>query len=201
MKAPSTGERLLVERMLAGDEAAFERFFEDHFARLHRFALARTGDADAAEEIVQVTLCNAMKDLRHFRHEAALYTWLCAIGRREIAAWRQRRGREPQPVPLLEEAPEIQEALEALAGAPDIADPEKAIERQELARLVRVALDALPAGHGDALEWKYVHGLSVKEIADRLGLGPKAAESHLTRAREGFRAGFAALLAKRGVTS
>jgi DNA-directed RNA polymerase specialized sigma24 family protein len=37
------------------------------------------------------------------------------------------------------------------------------------------------------LEWKYVDGLSVKEIADRLAVGPKAAESLLTRARTACR--------------
>ena len=38
------------------------------------------------------------------------------------------------------------------------------------------------------LEWKYVDGLPVQEIAQRLAIGPKAAESLLTRAREAFRA-------------
>jgi len=37
-----------------------------------------------------------------------------------------------------------------------------------------VTLDALPGSYGDALEWKYVQGLSVKEIAARLNLGAKA---------------------------
>jgi DNA-directed RNA polymerase specialized sigma24 family protein len=59
--------------------------------------------------------------------------------------------------------------------------------------LVRLTLDQLPARYGDALEWKYVEGLSVKEIAVRLGVGPKAAESLLTRARQAFRDAFATL--------
>ena len=41
--------------------------------------------------------------------------------------------------------------------------------------------------YGDILEWKYVDGLSVADIAARLGVGPKAAESLLTRARNAFR--------------
>lgn len=43
---------------------------------------------------------------------------------------------------------------------------------------------------GDAFEWKYIQGLSVKEIAIRLELSPKAAESILTRARLAFWNGF-----------
>ena len=44
-------------------------------------------------------------------------------------------------------------------------------------------LDALTGHYGDVLEWKYVDGLSVEAIAARLVVGPKAAESLLTRAR------------------
>jgi RNA polymerase sigma-70 factor (ECF subfamily) len=66
------------------------------------------------------------------------------------------------------------------------------LRRAEVARAVQVTLDALPRRYGDVLEWKYVLGLTVDEIAERLGLGPKAVESLLTRARQAFREGFAA---------
>jgi RNA polymerase sigma-70 factor (ECF subfamily) len=49
----------------------------------------------------------------------------------------------------------------------------------------------LPRRYSDVLEWKYIQGLSVKEIATRLGVAPKAAESTLNRARSAFRDGFA----------
>ena len=56
----------------------------------------------------------------------------------------------------------------------------------ELARLVQVALDHLPPKYGDALEWKYIQGYSVKEIAGRLNLSPEAAQSLLARAKRAF---------------
>jgi len=43
------------------------------------------------------------------------------------------------------------------------------------------------------LEWKYIQGLSVAEIATRLGTSMKAAESMLTRARLAFREGYSSL--------
>ena len=51
----------------------------------------------------------------------------------------------------------------------------------------------MPKHYGDILEWKYVDGLSVADIAARLGVGPKAAESLLTRARNAFRERMTAL--------
>ena len=65
------------------------------------------------------------------------------------------------------------------------------MRRRELSRLVQATLDHLPGRYGDVLEWKYIQELSVAEIADRLGLGYKATESLLTRARQSFRDGFA----------
>ena len=61
------------------------------------------------------------------------------------------------------------------------------VRRREIVRLVQLTLDSLPAKYGDVLEWKYIHGLSVAEIAARLKMGSKAVESLLTRARQAFR--------------
>jgi RNA polymerase sigma-70 factor (ECF subfamily) len=55
---------------------------------------------------------------------------------------------------------------------------------------VQATLDHLPGRYGQVLEWKYIQGLSVDEIATRLGVGYKAAESLLTRARGAFRDAF-----------
>ena len=193
MNEQVTDDLALVRRLLLGDEAAFDLFFTGHFPRLYRFALPRLDhDADAAEEVAQVTLCRAVSSLRTYRGEAALFTWLCTICRREIATHLERRGRRFESPGLAEDAPEIRAALESLAIASG-QDPESHLGRKEIARLVQVTLDALPGAYGDALEWKYLHGVPVKEIAARLGLGAKAAESLLTRARQAFRDGFATL--------
>jgi RNA polymerase sigma-70 factor (ECF subfamily) len=185
------GDRALARRMLAGDELAFEAFFETYFSRLYRFALARLeGNADVAEEVVQATLCKAVTKLGTYRGEAALFTWLCTFCRHRISAfYSQHRSVETA---MIEDSPEIRAALESIQTAHSLA-PDECLRRRELARLVQVTLDSLPERYGDALEWKYIQGLSVNDIAARLKVGPKAAESLLTRARQAFRDGFAAL--------
>jgi RNA polymerase sigma-70 factor (ECF subfamily) len=184
--------RALVARMLAGEEDAFEEFFAASFPPLFRFAVARLRHAGAAEDVVQATLCRAVAKLHTYRGEAALFTWLCAFCRHEISAWYERQARRPPEVELVEDLPEVRAALEAVA-AESVAAPDAALRRHELRRLVQATLDALPNRYGDALEWKYVEGLSVAEIAERLGLGVKAAESLLTRARKTFRDAFLAV--------
>lgn len=186
-------DKAVVARMLGGDEAAFETFFETYFSRLYRFAITRLdNNADAAEDVVQATLCKAVNKLATFRGEAALFTWLCTFCRHEISAHYGRRQRTVPEIQLIEDTPDVRAALESLAAASGDR-PDEGLRRGQLARLVRVTLDSLPDKYGDALEWKYIEELSVQEIAVRLGVGPKAAESVLTRARQAFRDGFAAM--------
>ena len=186
----------LARRLIAGDETAFEEFFDRYFPRLFRFTLPRTGgNQDAAEEIVQRVLIRALAHLGTYRGEAALLTWLCAFCRHEIAAWREREGRLRE-VSFFDERPEMRAAVDALAAV-DLDDPETALRRSELSGLVQLTLDHLPARYGDALEWRYIQGLSVGEIADRLGVGYKAAESLLSRARVAFREAFSFAAAMR----
>jgi RNA polymerase sigma-70 factor (ECF subfamily) len=183
-------DHFLAARMVRGDEAAFAEFFESHFAPLFRFAMPRVGnDAQVAEEVVQAALCLAVRKLGTYRGEAALLTWLCTICRHEISAYFEKLRRTPPTTELLDELPEVRAALESL-GAAD--RPEAILDRHETSRLVQLVLDRLPAHYGDALEWKYIDGLSVAEIAQRLGVGTKAAESTLTRARTAFRDAFTA---------
>ena len=197
MSDTTQADRVLVKRLLRGEEEAFEEFFRSSFPRLYRFVLARLGgDEDAAEEIAQATLCHAITVLKTWRGEAALFTWLCTLCRHEMGAHLQRRGKERLTTAPMDESPEIRAALESLAGAAG-SGPEEDLRRGEIARVVQTILDFLPAGYGDALEWKYALGLSVKEIAMRLNLTPKAAESLLTRARESFRREFAAIVESR----
>jgi len=183
-------DRKLVKRMLAGEEQAFEEFFEGHFARLYRFALPRVGqDADAAEEVVQAALCKAISALKSWRGEAALFTWICTFCRHEISGHYRQSGRAPQSMGLIEVAPDTGPGLVRLAERPGRA-PDDEAQRRDEARLVQETLDILPPRYGNALEWKYIQGLSVGEIAARLRVGTKAAESLLTRARRAFRLAF-----------
>ncbi len=180
-------DRAVARRILAGDEAAFRELFDRFFPRLYRFALARLNrDQEIARDVVQQTFCNAIERLDSYRGEAALYTWFCQICRNVITDHYRRRQRGAEREVLLEDQPNVRAILEALA-APADDEPDTGVWRQQIHRVVEATLDALPGHYGEVLEWKYLDGQSVIEIARRLELGPKAAESMLTRAREAFR--------------
>lgn len=188
-------ERELVGRMRAGEEDAFEMFSERYIPALHRFALRRLdGDRELAREIVQTTLCRVIEKLDTYRGDAALFTWLCACCRNEIAGHFRRVERRPREVQLDESADSRPEGLAAPPGG----GPEELMLRLETAELVHAVLDLMPASYARAVEWRYVEGLAVGEIAQRLETGYKAAESLLSRAREAFRANFDRLARAQG---
>jgi len=179
-------DRRLVKRMLAHDAQAFSAFFDGYFPRLYRFARTRLGeDPDVTKEIVHVTLSKAIRKLASYRGEAALFTWLCTICRNEINDHIERVARDRRHVVLTEDLPEVRAAVEAIA-APASDEPEDNFRRMETTRLIQVALDRLPAHYGNALEWKYIYGFSVEEIAAKLGVGLDAAQSLLARAKRAF---------------
>jgi RNA polymerase sigma-70 factor (ECF subfamily) len=177
----------IARRILAGDEAAFRDVFDRLFPKLYRFALVRLrGNPDEAAEVVQRTFCRSFERLASYRGEASLYSWMCQICRNAIADLGREKQREPVAGLALEEEQTIAAILESLA-APAIDEPEVRAWRVQLMQLIQATLDCLPDRYGDVLEWKYVDGLSVKEIAARLAIGPKAAESLIMRARTAFR--------------
>lgn len=179
-------DRRLVDRLLAGDQRAFDRFFDENFARLYRFALARLrGDSTAAEEIAQATMARAIRKLGTYRAESAMFTWLCAICRNEMSDWLRKQGRYREHIVLIEDFPEVRAAVDSVTASADLG-PEAGYERIEANRLIQVALDRLPPKYGDVLEWKYVEGYTVREIAARLDIGQEAAQSLIARAKRAF---------------
>ncbi len=175
----------LATAVVGRDRAAFESFFNAYFSRVYRFCRSRMSDAAACEDVVQETMLKAVRNLHTYRGEAALFTWLCQICRNEMSNWQQRTGRKMAVESSIDEDAGFRAALESLSLAE--AD---AAEVATIKKLVQLTLDHLPDRYGRVLEWKYLEGLSVGEIAARMATGETAVQSLLARARRAFRSGF-----------
>jgi len=179
-------DRLLVEQLLAGDQDALRRFFDEYFDRLYRFAYARLrGDAALAEDAAQNTLVRALRGLPGFRGEAGLFSWLATICRNEIADLVEKSARIAAHTVSLDAEGPARDAARAVA-APD-GSGEKALAGAERLKVIRQVLDELPGRYGEMLELKYIEEWDVQRIARRVGLSFEAAQSQLQRARVAFR--------------
>ena len=113
-----------------------------------------------------------------------MFTWLCQICRNEIAGYYRKLSRSVPVVAADDES--IRPVLESLEADEEMS-PDFQFESREAKQLIQEVLDFLPGNYGNALEWKYIHGFSVTEIAGRLEVTELAAQSLLARARTAFR--------------
>ncbi len=176
----------LVERVLRKERAAFNEFFETYFSRLYRFCHSRVSQERVCEDIVQETLCKAVKSLTQYRGEATLFTWLCQICRNEIHSWYRKQDNKIPVATDFDDDDTIRASLESLA-AMSFDDED---ERHALEKTVQLVLDYLPNNYGRVLELKYLEDLSVHDIATKMGTSSIAVQSLLARARTAFRKGF-----------
>ena len=180
-------DREVVRRLLAGDEAMFRSVFDGYFPRLYRFVLPQVGgDGEEARDIVQQSFCKAFEKLESYRGEASLYGWILQICRNALIDRARRTAVRPRRIEIDTSDEALTSICDALK-APVDEQPDHRSARLELLQLIQATLDYLPSHYGSVLEWKYIEENTVNEIADKLDIGAKAAESLLTRARAAFR--------------
>ncbi len=137
-------------------------------ARLHLDQRLR-GALDPSD-VVQQTLLKAHENLGGFRGrtDAELRGWLRAILAQQLALIARKRGRRPVRVHSLESALEQSSArLESLLASEQSSPSADAMHAERLAELA-IALAGLPEDQRSALELRYMQGLSVSAVAERM---------------------------------
>lgn len=174
-----------LEKLRSKREQDFNEFFDHFFPRLYHFANSRLRNASLAEEVVQEALSKGIINIQSYLGEAALFTWLCTITRHEISRVLKRESTDSKHYVSMEDE-NIIAALDSLESL-HAEDPQLHINQLQLAEKVQLVMASLPSHYADILEWRYLRGDSVKEIAEKLNKNYKSTESLLTRAREVFR--------------
>jgi len=164
----------------AGDPVGVRRLLDEAGPVLYGFVIARVGgDADAAEDIVQETILEAVRSAASFRGDSTVTTWLCAIARHRLSRhWAGERRQE-----------RARSGLRAMHGPGPAAEAEdggdlEAVERREQ---LLGALARLPAMQRQVLILKYLDGRSVQEISAEVGRSSVQVQSLLQRGRDGLR--------------
>jgi len=188
--ALSEGELLSLARQ--GAAAAFREIMRRNNRRLFRVARSVLRDAAEAEDVVQEAYVRAFQGLSGFRGEAGLSTWLTRIALNE-ALGRLRRRRTAVGLGAVDAAAREERGARILmfpmAGQDgDTSDPEGAVARRQIRRLLEAAIGGLPGRFRLVLVARDVDGMSVEETADVLGLRPETVRTRLHRARRLLRA-------------
>jgi len=165
----------LVKKLKQGDSLAVECWFDNFKSDLMKIALAKTPTAKDADDLVQETFINALKNIHSFNENSSLKTWMISILRHEIADFYRKKYAKKaiQTIPLGDHLLKYQVQDSSL-----VADKVKCVLGKMLNKRKNLLL------------LKYVDGYSIKEIAKKLGRSFKSVEAELYRARESFKKSF-----------
>ena len=152
-------DHILIQRFLAGEEAAFACLVERYYQRIDRLAQQVVRHPMAAEDITQEVFLRAYRALPRFRGDASFYSWLYRIAINLCLNYLRRQANHVSTA----DEPEV-------SALPVAADPSVLLENQERERLVRRAIDALPAHYRVAIILRDLEGFSYQEIADILSI-------------------------------
>jgi RNA polymerase sigma-70 factor (ECF subfamily) len=164
-------DRADVERVLAGDIAAFENVVRRWQGPLVNLAYRFCRDRSRAEEMAQEAFLRAWRALATWRRDAAFSTWLFALA---TNLYRTELRRIPVGTVSLNIAGQLRDGRDEHAG----------LETDDRDRAVKRAVLALPAKYREALVLYYFHDMNVRDAALSLGLPEGTVKARLSRARE-----------------
>jgi RNA polymerase sigma-70 factor (ECF subfamily) len=178
---PAKREADLVAAWRSGDASAFSEIVRIHRRRLFAVALHQTGNAESAEDAVQVALHKAHRAVGRLEGGNDVAGWLTSI---VVNAARDESRRDVRHRRIAASATDVGEGAEAPAVAARNAGEESGrLERLELGKTLHDAISALPDPYRRPVELFHVQGLSVGDVAKALSLNPNTVKTHLARGR------------------
>ena len=169
---------VLLRRAARGDEEAFTFLYRRYQAALYRFALRMTGNAWAAEEIVQDVFMTLMRDPRKYDStRGSLGGFLYGVARNRVMKHLERLPRE---VPLEEKN---EDGTGAGVVLQDASTPAIWAERRERVEQIRAAVLGLPTEFREAVVLCELEELSYEEAAQVAGCPIGTIRSRLHRGR------------------
>jgi RNA polymerase sigma-70 factor (ECF subfamily) len=170
----ATSDEQIVERALSGDAEAFGEIVHRWERRIFALAYGMLGREEDARDATQETFLAAFRNLRGFRGEAKVSSWLHRIAVNQCIT-RQRRAKVRN-----EAAIEDEEGRHASSfSAPLDLSPARVAEGRESSEAVRRAVNGLPLDLRQVVVMKEFEELTFREIAEALDLPLSTVKSRL----------------------
>ena len=177
----------LMLRVRDDELGAFEELVERYQHRLIGVLHHLIGSADEAEDLAQEVFLRIYRARKKYRPRAKFSTWLFTIANNlALNVLRSRQRKPVVPLNLRDSGPLGPRPAEQLAQDRD-SPPAQRMQQQELAAIVRRALDGLNERQRAAVVLNKFEDMNYAEIADVMGLTTKAVKSLLSRARTNLR--------------
>ncbi|MDX9931014.1 MAG: RNA polymerase sigma factor [Bacteroidales bacterium] len=165
-----------------GDQRAFQELIDSTHSDVFRLAVKFTSNRDDAKDIAQEVYLEAFRNIRKFREDANIRTWLYRITVNRSLNLIKRNKTKFQSLSIDSDS----ESIKGIS-APVQHGADKPLENKELRRLLNAALDKLPENQRTAFLLFNHDGISYNEIADILNTSLSAVESLIFRSKANLR--------------
>lgn len=163
----------LIDRCLAGDQAAFEVLYGHYASGLYRLAYSILLDTRDAEDVLQESFGYAFRKLsRYDANRGEFRTWLYTI-----TVSRCRNMRRRKVLPTIDLAELLSVGCEPVG--PKQHTPEAALARRGVRDALEEALGSLSPRLREAVALRYGHGMTYREMAEIMNCPQKTAESRI----------------------
>jgi RNA polymerase sigma-70 factor (ECF subfamily) len=168
----------LIRGAQAGEAKAFNDLVRRYYEQIYRWAVARTGDRDDAEDVTQETLMRLHRHLSDFDGRSRFSTWLYQVTRSAAADLHRKRTRRARLLSKVRgEPPAVTNPREA----------EAATDEKRASGLVKAFLEKLSDRQREVFDLVDLQGHSTVEVSAMLKMEPVTVRSHLFRARKAIR--------------
>jgi RNA polymerase sigma-70 factor (ECF subfamily) len=170
----ATSDEQIVERALTGDAEAFGEIVRRWERRIFALTFGMLGREEDARDATQETFLAAFRNLRGFRGEAKVSSWLHRIAVNQCIT-RQRRAKVRNEAALDDE----EEKDASSFAAPLEISPARVVEGRERSIAVKRAVNSLPVELRQIIVMKEFEELTFREIADALELPLSTVKSRM----------------------
>ncbi len=158
----------------AQDEpAAFEDLVAVHRERINRLVYRLLGWSHDAEDVTQEVFLAALKNLKKFRGQSSISTWLTRIAVNKARSHQRK----------LRSRIKALAAVARLSRAPSESQPQADSAKREVFSRVRRAVQALPSRYREVVVMRYLEQMPSAEVVKVLGISRSAMDARLHRAR------------------
>lgn len=161
----------LIKRCQQGDKEAFQLLISKYHPYVYKFLVKITENEQTAEDLTQETFLKLIRNIDKFDiyGKAMLSTYIITISKNSFIDYLRREKRFIQNIPM-DENLNIQDMS---------LNVEDIVADKLYVKNIMANLDDLSEEQRIALKLKYIEGLTLKEIGDKLNIEPKTVKSRI----------------------
>jgi len=162
-----------IERAQKGDADAFEMIYKTYSAFVYNCGRRIVQSSEDAEELTQEVFLKVYYELKNFRYESSLKTWIYRVTVNMAINFAKKKSRHSN-----------REVIYNEADAPVDGDVRISSEREHQKHLADRLLGMLSPDQRAVVTLRSIEGLSYDEIAETLKINLNTVRTRLKRARE-----------------